>query len=178
MIIKYRADLYKLLPENAIIAELGCAEGLFSSDILRWPNCKTLMMVDAWRKIERQPGDGGNNTEWHDKNYQGAMSHINFAIDRVNVLRGLTWDMALFVEDGTLDLLYIDACHDYGCVVKDLAAWGRKVKSQGIIALHDYLAPEYGVKKAADEYAASLGTITNLITENKSEDAGAWIRNP
>jgi len=58
--IKHRSDLYKLLPEDSVIAELGVAEGYFSADILRWANVKKLYCVDAWGKIEGQTGDGNN----------------------------------------------------------------------------------------------------------------------
>lgn len=54
-------------------------------------------------------------------------------------------------KNGDLDFIYIDACHDYPEVKKDLEAWWPKLRSGGIFAGHDYpKAP--GVKQAVDEF--------------------------
>ena len=52
--------------------------------------------------------------------------------------------------DESIDLLLIDACHRYECVVKDIAGWWSKVKKGGIVFFHDYvpLEPDNGVKDA------------------------------
>jgi len=177
--IKYRSDLYKLLPEESTIAEIGTAEGLFACDILRWENTKTLYVVDNWGHISNQTGDGNNPDEWHNKNYNEAMMRMGFAIQKVKVLRGISWDMASSVEDESLDLLYIDCCHSYECVMKDINAWWPKLKKGAIAAFHDYeMEHQYGVKKAVKEFTESLSLPIFELPENKIEDAGAWIRKP
>ena len=55
-------------------------------------------------------------------------------------------------ENESLDFIFIDACHDYECVVDDLNAWFPKLKKNGIIAGHDYYAGFYGVEKAVNEF--------------------------
>lgn len=175
MDLKHRADLYKLLPPNPICAELGCAEGYFSADILRWPAGK-LYMVDLWDTIPNQKGDGGNDKGWHDRNFQAAMDRVNFAIERVHVLRGISWEMAKFVEDESLDFIHIDACHSYECVKRDLSAWFPKVKEGGIISGHDYLMPQYGVFQAVKEFTDGKFKVHTLV-ENKQEDAGFYFVN-
>lgn len=174
--IKYRSDLYKLLPEESVIAEIGCAEGLFSCDILRWENCKTLYCVDNWGYIPNQSGDGNNPDDWHFKNYSNAMMRMNFAIEKVKVLRGISWEMASNVEDESLDLLYIDCCHTYECVNKDLNAWMPKVKPNAIVAGHDYLNKNYGVYQAIADYTNGKFKV-HTIHENKDEDAGFYFIN-
>lgn len=176
--IKYRADLYQLLPDKAVVAELGCAEGYFSADILRWPNVKRLYMVDLWGTIEKQFGDGSSPQNWHDKNYHDAMDRVLFASDRVTVLRGLTWDMAPKVGSNHLDMVYLDACHTYECVLKDLETWYHTVKPSGIIAGHDYLNRSYGVFDAVQQFASRYSVIVNTIPENKNEDAGFYFIKP
>jgi hypothetical protein len=169
--IKYRNELHRILPDNSDIAEIGCAEGYFSADILRWPNCKSLLMVDNWGKIENQTGDGNNPQGWHDKNYSDAMMRVNFAIEKVKILRGISWDMAKRVEDESLDLLYIDCCHTYECVTKDLRAWYPKVKLGGVVAGHDFLNKAYGVRQAVIDFGKGF----TVIPENKDEDAGFYF---
>jgi hypothetical protein len=46
-------------------------------------------------------------------------------------------DAAADVPDGTLDLVFIDAQHDYRSTSADIAAWRPKVKSGGILCGHD-----------------------------------------
>lgn len=172
--IKYRNELWKLLPENSIVCECGVAEGYFSSDILHWPNVKQLYCVDNWGHIPNQSGDGNNANEWHDKNYSNAMMRMNFAINKVKVLRGISWDMARNVEDESLDLLYIDCCHTYECVRQDLNAWFPKLKKGGVCAGHDYLNRSYGVYEAVQDFTTGK-YIVNTIKENKDEDAGFYF---
>ena len=173
--IKYRSELYKLLPENSQIAELGCAEGYFSADILKWPNTGRLYMVDLWSTIPNQFGDGSSPQGWHDKNYLDAMDRVLSASDRVTVLRGLTWDMAAKVPNESLDMVYLDACHTYDCVLADLRAWVGKVKPGGVIAGHDYLNRAYGVFDAVQTFASGYSVTVNTIPENKDEDAGFYF---
>lgn len=173
--IKYRIDLHQLLPEKSVVAEIGVAEGYFSSDILRWPNVSKLYCVDNWATIPNQHGDGASEQVWHDKNYSAAMMRVNFAIEKVKVLRGISWDMAKNVEDESLDLLYLDACHSYSCVMNDLKAWAPKVKAGGWIAGHDYSNPAYGVFQAVKDFTDGKYSV-QLIPENKSEDAGFVFR--
>jgi hypothetical protein len=180
--IKYRSDLYQLLPEKAHIVEIGCAEGYFSSDILKWPVTDKLYLVDNWATIPNQFGDGASDQGWHDKNYSAAIMRVNFAIEKVKVLRGISWDMAKNVEDESIDLVYIDACHSYECVKKDIAAWWPKLKYKGIMAFHDYENNSYGVKQAVQEHARKtypglmqMNYGVQLLSENKLEDAGAYL---
>jgi hypothetical protein len=174
MDIKYRIDLYKLLPKNPVTCELGVAEGNFSYDICReWMPTKHYM-VDNWSKLNVH-GDGSNDNNWHDRNYEQALYKIR-DYHQIEILKGITWEMARLVQDASLDLLYIDACHSYECVKNDLAAWYPKVKPGGVIAFHDYLSTEYGVNQATNEFALQHGLEIHLIPENKVPDAGAWIR--
>ena len=47
-----------------------------------------------------------------------------------------------FFEDGSLDLVYIDADHTYEAVVADINDWKVKVKPGGYIAGHDFYMDE------------------------------------
>lgn len=52
-------------------------------------------------------------------------------------------EAAKFIPDGYADIVYIDACHDYKSVKKDIELWTPKVRVGGIIAGHDYESYEY-----------------------------------
>lgn len=160
--MKSRAELYTLLPDvkNSIVALLGVAEGYDAADMCKW-GIKKLYAVDNWGHIEQQTGDGHNPQTWHDKNYQDAMERVKGY--NVEVLRGISWEQAAKVPDNSLDLLYIDCCHEYGCVKNDLAAWFPKLKKGAICAGHDVNNQAYGVRRAVDEFTGGNWT---LIPEN------------
>lgn len=174
MEIKHRIDLHQLLNKNPVVVEIGCAEGLFSNEILQWGVSK-LYMVDNWSRISSQTGDGAFEQQWHDKNYIDAMMRVKPFDKKINVLRGISWDMAQYVENESVDLLYLDACHEYECVKKDLESWAPKVKKGGIIAGHDYANKDYGVEQAVHEFCKEYGYTPNLIPEHKWVDAGFWF---
>lgn len=44
-------------------------------------------------------------------------------------------------SDRSLDLVYIDAEHDYNSVKTDINTWKNKVKRGGVLAGHDYMLP-------------------------------------
>lgn len=52
-------------------------------------------------------------------------------------------DAVRFIPDGYADIVYIDACHDYKSVKRDIELWTPKVRVGGIIAGHDYESDEY-----------------------------------
>jgi hypothetical protein len=58
--------------------------------------------------------------------------------------------------DGTLDLVFIDADHQYDAVLRDLEAWWPKVSATGRIAGHDY-SNEIEKRFAKPRYGASGG---------------------
>jgi hypothetical protein len=175
--IKHRSQLPQLLKDlklPLVAAELGVAEGYLSNDFLEG-GLERLYMVDAWATL-MGPGDGANSQAWHDSNMKNALARVSKHGEKAVILRGLTEDMAYLVPDGSLGMLYLDAGHLYHEVMNDLRAWEKKVINGGIIAFHDYLAPQYGVYQAVNDYANKYKYKVFEIPENKSEDAGAWFR--
>lgn len=175
MDIKHRIDLIKLLPKNPITVELGVAEGNFSLDILREWMPRKHYLVDNWGPVSGITGDGTNEQGWHDVNYSQTIHKIR-DYHSIEVLRGITWEMARLVPYSSVDLVYIDACHSYECVKKDIEAWLSRVKVGGIMAFHDYFMPQYGVQQAVDNFCKEMNYEVNIIPELKSEDAGVWFK--
>lgn len=60
---------------------------------------------------------------------------------RVQVLQGLSWEMAQHVPDGSLDFYFIDAGHGFKSVVRDIDAWTPKIRSGGWMLGHDINFP-------------------------------------
>jgi predicted O-methyltransferase YrrM len=70
------------------------------------------------------------------------MDNIKGFEDRAYMLRMKGEHACNFIEDKSLDFVYIDANHTYQAVKEDIRLWYPKVKSGGLIMGHDYL-PDY-----------------------------------
>lgn len=177
MDIKKRIQLGRLLPPNPVTVELGVAEGLFSRDILEeWKPSKHYL-VDLWESHPELRGDIAFDQAWHDSNYANTLKLIA-PYKQAEVLRGPTSKMAQHVRDNYVDIVYIDACHEYEAVKNDIKAWWPKIKGGGVIAFHDYLSPDYGVNRAVSEWAQANSFAVIEIPENSIADAGAYIIKP
>lgn len=62
-------------------------------------------------------------------------------------------------QDRTLDLVFIDADHEYESVCADIQAWKPKIKSRGIISGHDWHHPP--IKRAVHELLGTPHVIGN-----------------
>jgi len=178
MTLKYRRQLPEFLKELGlplIGAEIGTAEGLFSNDLLNG-GLEKLYSVDAWATIPGQKGDGGFDQAWHDKNYQDAVKRLEPHGEKSVILRGLSGAMSIHVPDNSLGLVYVDCDHSYEGCFKDLCVWMPKLVEGGVMAMHDFLARQYGVKKAVEDFTHGKYTV-HLIPEDKDEDAGAYFLN-
>lgn len=176
MNIKYRTELPDFMRElnrPMTAAELGVAEGYNSADLLA-NGLEKLYLVDTWATIPGQQGDGGHPQEWHDKNYEAAIERVKPYGEKAIFLRGMSTEMAKYVPDNSLGLLYLDGDHSYMGVVSDLVTWFPKVVNGGIIAGHDFLAVEYGVQMAVLDFCRFRFNV-HTIHEDKNEDAGFWF---
>lgn len=173
MKIKFRSELHKIIDLSLPAAEVGVAEGNFSRDMLAW-GLPRLYMVDNWGRIPGAFGDGDSPNEWHETNLQNARKLVKPYGDKAVFLRGLSVEMAKEVPDNSLGLVYLDACHTFECVLADLTAWLPKLVKGGIMAGHDFLAPEYGVQGAIKVFTKGKYHV-HLIPENEKKDAGFYF---
>jgi hypothetical protein len=71
------------------------------------------------------------------------------------------------IPDNSLDFIYIDGDHRYEVVKKELELYCDKVKSNGIIAGHDFNSANLGVVKAVLTFASEMDWKVN-------GDKGDW----
>ncbi len=72
-------------------------------------------------------------------------------------------DAAALFSYRPIEVLFLDAAHDYQNTADDLAAWVPKVMPGGWVAVHDYGNVHYGgVKQAVDAVMPALGQFRKL----------------
>jgi hypothetical protein len=161
---KLYADRYQMLKnlgirEGAKIAEIGVAHGELSDFLIREIRPSHFYAIDLF-DLEKLPVIWGIPQEelfkgkTHYDFYRDRFSSLG---DRITVMRGLSAEMAANLPDASLDMIYIDAGHDYGNVVQDGAVSARKIKRDGVLVFNDYVLydpftkDEYGVVPAIIE---------------------------
>lgn len=151
-----RRELLELIPKGSKIAEIGVFAGEFSREILEVCQPKELVLVDLWSGRSGSGDKDGNNFVRID--LTGFDKILARSLPgNVRVLKLNSLDYLTGLPKGDLDAIYIDACHTYDAVSKELALARTRVKKGGLILGHDYqcLDGQYdfsGVKKAVDEF--------------------------
>ncbi len=82
--------------------------------------------------------------------YFKACSYMTF-YSSVKILRMKSSDASKLFRKGDLDMVFIDASHDYDSVVEDIKCWEPLIRKGGIISGHDYTRKKWGVNKAVND---------------------------
>lgn len=141
-----RVLLYRLartLPPEAVAVEIGSYLGASAGFIATGldPVTGVLHAVDTWTNIGMAEGTRDTFEEFR--------NHVR-QFDRRIIAHREPSVQAADKFTGAIDLLFIDGGHDYGSVRADLEAWLRRLRTDGILALHDYDWAE-GVRRAVRE---------------------------
>jgi hypothetical protein len=121
-----------------LFAELGFIEGVEIGTYLAEFACLLLSLnpklhltcVDPWMAYD-------NITQAREDGfYSRAMRRLRG--QNVTVVRKPSMEAVLGIQDRSIDFAYIDGNHAFDHVMKDLICWSPKVKSGGMIAVHDY----------------------------------------
>lgn len=121
-------------------AELGIWKGrTFLHMLLHCPNT-TIIGVDAWKVRPENKGVPGGETyeRWDMKTFEGYVRDRSKVFgDRAIIIKANTDEAAAQVEDGSLDLVFIDADHSEAGVRNDIKNWVPKVRKGGFVTGHD-----------------------------------------
>lgn len=163
------SEFIKDIPNDSIFVEVGSWKGKSTAylgvEIINSGKNIKCYAVDTWEGSLEHTDDPYVKTN---RLYPLFLANIQQVSSVVSPIRKPSVEAAAEFEDGSIDIVFIDACHEYPCVRADIDAWLPKVKKGGIISGHDYYWGEHGVKKAVDE------TFGNrVIYRNTSENC--WI---
>lgn len=119
--------------------EVGVYEGDHSQEILTVLEPECLWLIDMWTdiKVSKSGVDyiGHSQKDWNEKYYKVLTRFQNNP--NVSVVR-MSGDDAAEILPDDLNLVYIDACHDYECVLQDMHTWYPKIRKGGILSGDDY----------------------------------------
>ena len=122
------------------VAEIGVWEGDFAQQILKnCPNVEKYYLVDPWRHLSDWKKPLNVSNERFDLAFEKTMRRLEFAKDRISVLRGTTLEVIDQIDDGELDLVYIDGDHTAKGIVIDLIKLYPKVAVGGVLGGDDYV---------------------------------------
>ena len=167
------ADLYSYFVRNlksgSKIVEIGSWKGksiaYLAVEIINSGKDIKIDSVDTWRGSPEHQQDVYVKT---DTLYNLFLTNISPISHVVKPVRMASVEAAELYEDNSLDVVFLDGCHEYECVREDLPAWYPKVKSGGWFAGHDYiwrhtdpLGPP--VKRAVDEFKIEIQYISEQL---------------
>jgi hypothetical protein len=107
--------LYKTLPLNAIVAEIGVDRGHNASRIYESRSPKELYLIDPWTLCE------WSNERWNTK--RSKEETFNYFADKENVtiLQNYSVDASKMFENHYFDWVFLDGSYEYEDVKADLA---------------------------------------------------------
>jgi predicted O-methyltransferase YrrM len=134
----------EIMQANFIVVEVGSFSGVSSDLLARY--CNTLYCIDVWT----YPIFSGFNKDILRDAFgeflKVAKEHDNITYYNIPSLKACE-----MFQDNSIDVVYIDAIHEYEHCCRDIQAWYDKVKYGGYITGHDYCKSFPGVVQAVDE---------------------------
>lgn len=143
----------------SIIVELGTHKGnslCAFAEGAKYSECQaTIYGIDSWEGDPHANYSGGSDI------YNELNSFVSRKYDNVVLLRSY-FDAALEqFEADSIDLLHVDGFHSYEAVKHDFESWLPKVKSDGVILLHDIAIERegFGAKRFWEEIQPKYQTL-------------------
>ncbi len=166
IIFETRNDMLDSFDKQLCIAELGVFEGEFSKEIYNRCNPKKLFLVDLFQGYFGSGDKDGKNHHYVqlEEEHKKLMSEYE-SDDSVEIIKSSTIDFLNSIENDSLDVVYIDADHDYLPVKNDLILSYQKVKTNGLICGHDYV-PHTQAKRAVDDFCNENNLTINYLTKD------------
>lgn len=146
-----------IIPKNFIWIELGSWTGKSTAycvvELLNQNKNGKFYCVDTWcGGTEHQNLD----IIKQEKLYEVFKDNVNPIIDKIDIIKSISWEFADKFKDNSVDFCYVDAGHDYSSVIKDLTAWWPKIKNGSYFAGDDYTKGFPGVQSAIKDFFTPL----------------------
>jgi hypothetical protein len=156
--IDFYQKMAKQLPNNSHIVEVGAWKGqstaFMAVEIINSGKKIQFDVIDTWLGSE----EGIHQTDAmviSNSLYQHFLDNMKPVEGYYNPRRMTSLEAASTYNDNSLDLVFLDAEHDYNNVREDILAWLPKVKFGGVLAGDDYASNWPGVVQAVNELLPS-----------------------
>lgn len=148
--------------------EVGTRKGLFAK-VLCAANPKLhLYCVDPWLAYASVP------QETQDVLYDIAKKTLEGC--NVTLVRKFSMDALPDFLDESLDFVFIDGNHTFDYCCSDIIFWSRKVKTGGVVAVHDYMPGTWaGVMQSVNAYT-TCHDIRPWYTTRERESTAFWLK--
>jgi predicted O-methyltransferase YrrM len=152
------------LAQRKVCAELGSFKGRSACYIA--PVAISLLCVDTFKAAnDGKLGEGQRQVERVTTldTFKTNTKHFS----NIAVFIGEAADAAA-KQSTAFDFVFVDADHSYEGVLRDIELWWPLLKSNGIMALHDYGGHWKGVTQAVDEKFVIEGRVGSLVWTTKN----------
>ena len=137
-----------------IMAEIGIGVGHSAAEVLALNQVKRYYMVDNWASED---------------NFLKIRN--NFQDECVKIIREDSMTAIDKIDNGSLDMVYIDAGYTYRHVLEDVRGWYEKLRIGGILLGDGYNHPNHcGVKQAVHRMFSR-----ECVNVNMSNDSIYWV---
>lgn len=149
-------------------AEIGVYEGDYSKVLCENIPGLELLCVDPWKRYAGRETDARM-----ERKYQRAQNKLKDY--NVTFVRSTSQLAAAQLPIRSLDFVYIDALHDFDNVMLDIILWTPKVRTDGIVAGHDFFNfYRGGVIDAVQAYTRAHG-IQNWYVTTEQYPSWFWV---
>lgn len=158
-------------------AEVGVWKGAYSEEFCRAMPGVSWTCVDPWAPY----------ADYREKKNDAALiadayaeARKRLAPYRCSFVQASSLVGAEQIEDGSLDVCYVDANHEAPFVRQDIETWTPKLRSGGLICGHDYRVPPESkpfiqVKAAVDQYVSDHAIAPWFIFAGDSTPSFMWV---
>lgn len=168
---RYKRDLFPVLFAKCGFtkgAEIGVRRGAFTKQMCEANQQLHMLCVDPWAAYGR----------YTQRRQDGIFAEClkNLANCNVTIIRKTSMEAVGEVPVDSLDFAYIDGHHGFDYVCEDIIHWSRRVRSGGIVALHDY---HHGrgvdVVEAVNAYTRAHHIDPWYVTK-ESQPTAYWVK--
>lgn len=185
-----RKGLMKMIRANrnniGVVVEVGTYKGDFAEVMYNILQPEYLYAIDPFRvMVEYTDNPSIGKIDFNNQSVLDELA-VNVAerianIGKCKLLRLTSVEASDTFEDESLDIVYIDGCHKYESVSKDINLWYPKLKTGGVLCGHDYVSgvlqpgnriEKFGVIEAVQEFVVEHNLKLAVTTTDKFK---SWI---
>ncbi len=134
--------------KEAVMAEIGCYTGESTELFSKSGKFKEIYSIDPWGTNIDYDELSIDNMDIVEQLFDARIAKLQTPVHKI---RRTSTEAVEICKDNFFDFMYIDGNHKYEAVKEDILGWLPKIKSNGIIAGHDYNHAYEGVIQAVNE---------------------------